>query len=99
MDFTLLISIFTTVFIAELGDKTQIATFALSGSTNRPNAVFFGSSLALVFTSLLGALAGGSISNIVPEKFLEATAAVIFFYLGASLLISTLSKQKQLENS
>ena len=97
MDFPLLISIFTTVFLAELGDKTQIATFALSGSTNRPYAVFLGSSCALIFTSLLGALAGGSISTIVPEKFLEATASIIFLYLGCSLLLTTLTNQKQLD--
>tara|TARA_Y100001968_G_C19451260_1_gene768810 strand:+ start:6841 stop:7140 length:300 start_codon:yes stop_codon:yes gene_type:complete len=99
MDFPLLFSIFTTVFIAELGDKTQIATFALSGSTNRPYAVFLASSCALIFTSLLGALAGGSISSIVPERFLEATASIIFLYLGVSLLLATLSEQKDLQGS
>ena len=98
MDITLLISIFTAVFLAELGDKTQIATFALSGSTNRPYAVFFGSSCALILTSLLGALAGGSISSIVPEKILEAIAAIIFIYLGTNLLITSLKQQSELKN-
>ena len=97
MDITLLISIFTTVFLAELGDKTQLATFALSGSTNKPYAVFLGSSCALIFTSLIGALAGGSISTLIPEKFLEAIASIIFFYLGMSLLSNSLNKQKELE--
>lgn len=99
MDFPLLFSVFTTVFLAELGDKTQIATFALSGSTNKPYAVFLGSSFALICTSLIGALAGGSISNIVPEKYLEATAGIIFLYLGISLLLSTFTEQKDLEGS
>tara|TARA_B100000214_G_C23809458_1_gene554250 strand:+ start:545 stop:835 length:291 start_codon:yes stop_codon:yes gene_type:complete len=96
MDFTLLFSIFTTVFLAELGDKTQIATFALSGSTNKPYAVFLGSSCALIFTSLLGAMAGGSISNLIPEIYLESVASLIFLYLGFSLLINTLGKRDEL---
>ena len=95
---TIFITTFTTIFIAELGDKTQIATFALSGSTNSPYAVFFGSSCALILTSLLGALAGGSISSIVPEKILEAVAAIIFIYLGTSLLITSLKQQSELKN-
>ena len=99
MDLTLLISTFTTVFVAELGDKTQIATFALSGSTNRPYSVFLGSSSALILTSLIGALAGGSISNIVPEKYLEAIAAIIFVYLGASLLLTSIAKKNKLEQT
>ena len=58
MDFTLLISTFVTVFLAELGDKTQLATVAISGTSNRPLAVFLGSSSALVLASLIGAVAG-----------------------------------------
>ena len=58
MDLSLLISTFLTVFLAELGDKTQLATVALSGTSDRPLAVFLGSSSALVLASLLGAMAG-----------------------------------------
>ena len=57
MDLALLLSTFVTVFLAELGDKTQLATVALSGTSDRPFAVFLGSSSALVLASLLGALA------------------------------------------
>ena len=53
MDITLLISTFLTVFLAELGDKTQLATVALSGTSDRPLAVFLGSSCALVLASLI----------------------------------------------
>ena len=96
MDVTLLLSTFTTVFLAELGDKTQIATFALSGSTDKPYIVFFGSSIALVLTSLLGALAGGSISTLLPDEVLQIFASIIFIYLGASFLISASRKQNDL---
>ena len=62
MNFALLISTFVTVFLAELGDKTQLATVAISGTSDRPLAVFIGSSSALVLASLIGALAGGSVN-------------------------------------
>ena len=53
MVLSLLLSTFLTVFIAELGDKTQLATLTISGTSNKPLAVFLGSSSALVFASLL----------------------------------------------
>ena len=68
MDIALLLSTFFTVFLAELGDKTQLATVAISGTSNRPLAVFIGSSSALVIASLIGALAGGSMANVVPGE-------------------------------
>ena len=97
MDITLILSTFTTVFLAELGDKTQLATFAISGTTDKPYAVFLGSSAALILTSLLGALAGGSISTIIPERILEALASIIFIYLGYTFLISSANTQKELD--
>ena len=71
MDIALLLSTFFTVFLAELGDKTQLATVAISGTSNRPLAVFIGSSSALVIASLIGALAGGSMANVVPADLLQ----------------------------
>tara|TARA_B100000700_G_scaffold330374_1_gene456288 strand:- start:4078 stop:4401 length:324 start_codon:yes stop_codon:yes gene_type:complete len=82
----LLISTFTTVFLAELGDKTQLATVALSGSTNRPLAVFIGSSTALVLASLLGVIAGGSIAVMVPGSLLKLLSAIGLLIIGLRLL-------------
>ena len=82
MDITLLISTFLTVFLAELGDKTQLATVALSGTSDRPLAVFLGSSSALVLASLIGALAGGSIANVIPTEVLQLMAAIGFLIIG-----------------
>ena len=73
MDLSLLISTFLTVFLAELGDKTQLATVALSGTSDRPLAVFVGSSSALVLASLLGAMAGGSIAKPDPDRMASAS--------------------------
>ena len=76
MDLSLLISTFLTVFLAELGDKTQLATVALSGTSDRPLAVFLGSSTALVLASLLGAMAGGSIASLIPTEWLQLLAEI-----------------------
>jgi putative Ca2+/H+ antiporter (TMEM165/GDT1 family) len=54
----LLGSTFITVFLAELGDKTQLAIVSISGTTSRPGAVFAGSAAALVLASMVGAAAG-----------------------------------------
>lgn len=86
MDIPLLLSTFVTVFLAELGDKTQLATVALSGTSDRPLAVFLGSSSALVLASLIGALAGGSMAAVIPTDLLQLAAAVGFLVIGARLL-------------
>ena len=86
MDIPLLLSTFLTVFLAELGDKTQLATVALSGTSNRPLAVFIGSSSALVLASLIGALAGGSISGYMRTDLLQLIASAGFLVIGGRLL-------------
>ena len=95
MVLSLLLSTFLTVFIAELGDKTQLATLTISGTSNKPLAVFLGSSSALVFASLLGALTGGSISAVVPEVFLKSIASVTFLIIGLRLLISSINNKDE----
>ncbi len=90
----LLISTFLTVFLAELGDKTQLATLSLSSTTSRPLAVFLGSSLALVLASLLGAIAGGSASTLIPETTIKFIASIGFLIIGIRLLIINRSETK-----
>tara|TARA_Y100000994_G_scaffold45945_1_gene36101 strand:+ start:698 stop:1009 length:312 start_codon:yes stop_codon:yes gene_type:complete len=94
MILSLLLSTFITIFIAELGDKTQLATLTISGTSNKPLAVFLGSSTALVFASLLGALAGGSISNYVPEIILKSIASITFFIIGIRLFINSFTSDE-----
>ena len=85
MILSLLLSTFLTVFIAELGDKTQLATLTISGTSNKPLAVFLGSASALVLASFLGALTGGSISTFLPEVVLKSLASVTFLIIGIRL--------------
>ena len=68
--YSIFITTFTTIFIAELGDKTQIATLMLSAESGKPIIVFIGSSIALISSSLVGVLIGKWLSNKVsPNKF------------------------------
>ena len=87
MILTLLFTTFVTVFLAEMGDKTQLTTITLSSTTNKPLAVFIGSSLALISATLLGALAGGSIANLIPAYLLKLISGIVFLILGINLLV------------
>ena len=83
---TLLFTTFITVFLAEMGDKTQLTTITLSSTTNKPLAVFIGSSIALILATLLGALAGGSIANLIPAFLLKLLSGIVFLIIGIKLL-------------
>tara|TARA_B100000700_G_C14646919_1_gene670127 strand:+ start:385 stop:678 length:294 start_codon:yes stop_codon:yes gene_type:complete len=83
---TLLFTTFIAVFLAEMGDKTQLTTITLSSTTNKPLAVFMGSSIALILATLLGALAGGSIANLIPAFLLKLLSGIVFLLLGINLL-------------
>ena len=75
---SIFITTFTTIFIAELGDKTQIATLMLSAESGKPIIVFLGSSLALISSSVVGVLIGKWLSNkISPSKFALSTGALM----------------------
>tara|TARA_B100000214_G_C23929236_1_gene609903 strand:- start:1018 stop:1311 length:294 start_codon:yes stop_codon:yes gene_type:complete len=97
MVLTLLFTTFVTVFLAEMGDKTQLTTITLSSTTNKPLAVFIGSSIALILATLLGTLAGGSIANLIPAFFLKLLTGIVFLLIGINLL--TQSKNESTSES
>ena len=75
---SIFITTFTTIFIAELGDKTQVATLMLSAESGMPIIVFIGSSLALISSSLVGVLIGKWLSKkISPSKFAFITGLLM----------------------
>jgi putative Ca2+/H+ antiporter (TMEM165/GDT1 family) len=86
MDWHLLGLSFITVFLSELGDKSQLAAIALSGRSNSPRAVFFGTASALLLTTLIGVLAGEWIAELLPVKLVKAIAAIGFALLAVRLL-------------
>ena len=88
MDLKILSTVFASVFIAELGDKTQLATllFATDKEISKLT-VFLGASLALILTSALGVLAGGVLSNYISEKHLHYIAGIGFIAIGVWTLV------------
>jgi putative Ca2+/H+ antiporter (TMEM165/GDT1 family) len=88
MDWRVLGTVFTSVFIAELGDKTQLATMLFASDTQTSKlTVFVGASLALVMTSAIGVLAGSAISQYVSERTLSYVAGIGFIAIGIWTLL------------
>lgn len=77
-----LVTTFTTVFLAELGDKTQLATLLLSAQSGEPWLVFGGAALALICSSLVGVLVGRWLSKVMPPERLEQMAGLLMVGLG-----------------
>ncbi len=73
---------FTTVFVAELGDKTQLATLLLSAQSRMPWVVFLGAALALTCSSLVGVLIGQWLSKLLPAEKFEQMAGLLMIFLG-----------------
>jgi putative Ca2+/H+ antiporter (TMEM165/GDT1 family) len=81
---------FAAVFFAELGDKTQLATMALSSGADGARArwtVFAAAASALVATSALGVLAGGVIGKFVSPVTIHRIAGVLFVVLGVLMIV------------
>ena len=88
MDWKILTSTFAAVFVAELGDKTQLATLSMSAGTTSKWSVFVGSAVALCATSALAVLAGGLVSRIISPMWLRRIAGGVFIALGALFLLT-----------
>ncbi len=88
MDIKILLTVFATVFVAELGDKTQLATMLFAADKEVSKwTVFLGASLALVLASGLGVLAGGVISQYIETKYLHYLAGAGFVAIGIWTLV------------
>ena len=83
---SILITSFSTIFLAELGDKTQLATLILSAQSGRPIIIFIGAALALISTSLLGVLIGRWIANNLPRQRFTLISGIIMLSLGIYLV-------------
>ena len=81
-----ILSTFFLVFIAELGDKTQLATMLLAAKSNSIMSVFIGSSFALICSSFIGVFAGAYITKYVPPYYIQNSAGVLFILMGILIL-------------
>ena len=89
MDWKLSVTTFVAVFLAELGDKTQLATFGLAARSGAKLPVFLGAAAALIATSAIAVLFGQAIARAVPEVWLRRGAGVLFVVLGVLWLLSS----------
>ncbi|MBU7586126.1 MAG: TMEM165/GDT1 family protein [Nostoc sp. TH1S01] len=76
---------FVTIFLAEIGDKTQLSTLLMSAESHAPWVVFLGSAAALISTSLLGVLLGSWISSRLSPKTVEKSAGVMLLLISVML--------------
>ena len=81
---------FLTLFLAELGDKTQLAVITMSAKAESKRAVFAGASLALILVTLLGVLFGGLLTQFVPVEWLQRIVAAAFIVIGVLMLFGKL---------
>lgn len=86
MDWRVAASTFAALFIAELGDKTQLAAMSLSASTKKPLSVFVGGTAALAAVTALGVLFGDALLRVVPERLIHRGAALLFIAMGVWML-------------
>jgi putative Ca2+/H+ antiporter (TMEM165/GDT1 family) len=73
---------FVTLFLAELGDKTQLSVISLTSKTKQPMWVYLGAVAGLAVVSLIGVLVGDALVRVVPETVIRRTAAVAFLIIG-----------------
>jgi putative Ca2+/H+ antiporter (TMEM165/GDT1 family) len=90
MDWKMFGTAFLTLFLAELGDKTQLAVITMTAKSESKVAIFLGASLALVLVSLLGVLLGGVLSEYVPTEWLQRIVAAAFIIIGVLMLFGKL---------
>ncbi|MFW5775115.1 MAG: TMEM165/GDT1 family protein [Chitinivibrionales bacterium] len=95
MDLKLFFSTFALIFLAELGDKTQLASMAASAGSRSPWSVFFGAASALVLSTLVAVLLGSTLQRYVPQHYIRGAAAIIFFVFGAFLMVSAVQAKRE----
>ncbi|HYE08863.1 MAG TPA: TMEM165/GDT1 family protein [Patescibacteria group bacterium] len=81
---------FGTLFLAELGDKTQLAVFTLVATHKDPLSVFLGASIALVLVTLIGAVFGQFVTRYIPTNYLQLAAGILFVGIGIFVLKDSL---------
>jgi putative Ca2+/H+ antiporter (TMEM165/GDT1 family) len=79
-------STFLTIFLAEIGDKTQLATLLISAQSHSPGIVFAGAATALIATSLLGVLIGCWLAKRLSPKTLDTSAGALLLFISVMLL-------------
>ena len=90
MDWKILIATFTSIFLAELGDKTQIAAIIMTSKTNKPLTIFIGSMIAFAVITLIGVTFGAALTKFVPIDYIKYLSAIAFIAIGILILTGKL---------
>ena len=87
MDWRVFLTTFGVIFLAEMGDKTQLATMTMAAQSKRPWTVFISSALALVAVSAIGVLVGSLLGDYIPLNWVKRVAALAFIVIGILMLL------------
>ncbi len=90
MDWKIFFTSFVTIFLAELGDKTQLATLCFAAKSPRPMSVFIGSGLALLLSAALAVVLGSFLGKAIPVNIISKLAGGVFIVMGVLLIIGKL---------
>jgi putative Ca2+/H+ antiporter (TMEM165/GDT1 family) len=83
MEWRIFITTFGSIFLAELGDKTQLAAILMTSKTGRPFSVFVGAIVALSLVTFIGVVFGEGLISVIPQNVLKKVAALVFILIGA----------------
>lgn len=86
MDWRVMFTTFGIIFLAEMGDKTQIAAMTMAAEKQRPWAVFLGASLALAAVSAIGIIVGSALGHYLPVEWIKRVAGAAFIVIGILVL-------------
>jgi putative Ca2+/H+ antiporter (TMEM165/GDT1 family) len=90
MDWRVLLTTFGVIFLAEMGDKTQLAAMTMAAESKKPWAVFIAASLALTCVSAIGVIVGGTLGHYLPLVWIKRAAAIAFIAIGLLILLGKL---------
>jgi putative Ca2+/H+ antiporter (TMEM165/GDT1 family) len=88
MDWRVFLTTFGVIFLAEMGDKTQLAAMTMAAQTKRPWAVFIAAALALTAVSAIGVVVGSVVGDYLPLIWVKRVAAVAFILIGVLILLN-----------
>ena len=86
MDWRVFLTTFGIIFLAEMGDKTQLAAMTMAAQTKKPWAVFIAAALALTAVSAIGVVVGSVVGDYIPLIWVKRVAAVAFILIGVLML-------------
>jgi putative Ca2+/H+ antiporter (TMEM165/GDT1 family) len=87
MDWRIFLTTFGVIFLAEMGDKTQLAAMTMAAQSKKPWAVFIAAALALTAVSAIGVVVGGLVGEYVPLIWVKRVAALSFIVIGVLILL------------